>query len=242
MTGGKREFRSKGVNWPCLSPKDMKEKYQNKTYAVIGEIGAKAIKGRTVDIPVGQKILKAAPAGTYRTMLYRTYGYIEVEKDTYLAVKKSNINYILLTACIVLALFIGILWNTQGNVPLDPNSQDYKGKLQRPENWDANSILIPGFDDLHMNADSDTIYVAFSNPKENPCYFQYTIVLDKTEEIIYTSGLIEPGKAVVKETLNKPFPEGVYPITIKIRSYSLEDYEKELNGGAVQTNLVSLKE
>lgn len=52
MTRGKREFRSKGVNWPCLSPKDMKEKYQNKTYAVIGEIGAKAIKGRTVDIRV----------------------------------------------------------------------------------------------------------------------------------------------------------------------------------------------
>ena len=66
--------------------------------------------------------------------------------------------------------------------------------------------------------------------------------MDKTEEILYTSGLIEPGKAVVKETLNRPFPEGVYPITIKIRSYSLEDYEKELNGGAVQTNLVSLKE
>ena len=58
MTRGKREFRSKGVNWPCLSPKDMKEKYQNKTYAVIGEIGAKAIKGRTVDISVGQKIFK----------------------------------------------------------------------------------------------------------------------------------------------------------------------------------------
>lgn len=88
MTRGKREFRSKGVNWPCLSPKDMKEKYQNKTYAVIGEIGAKAIKGRTVDISVGQKILKAAPAGTYHAMLYRTYGYIEVEKDTYLAVKR----------------------------------------------------------------------------------------------------------------------------------------------------------
>ena len=91
---GKREFRSKGVNWPCLSYKDMKEKYQDKTYAVIGEVGTKAIKGRTIDIPVGNKLIKAVPTGTYRALLYRTYGYIEVEKDTYLAAKKSNINYI----------------------------------------------------------------------------------------------------------------------------------------------------
>ena len=63
MTGGKREFRSKGVNWPCLSPKDMKEKYQNKTYAVIGEVGAKAIKEGLWIFPLEQKILKAAPAG-----------------------------------------------------------------------------------------------------------------------------------------------------------------------------------
>ena len=238
---GKREFRSKGVNWPCLSYKDMKEKYQDKTYAVIGEVGTKAIKGRTIDIPVGNKLIKAVPTGTYRALLYRTYGYIEVEKDTYLAAKKSNINYIFLVFMMI-ALLISMFWNTQGNVPLDPNSQDYKGKLQRPSNWDANSILIPGFDSLRMKADTDIIYVAFSNPRENPCYFQYTVVLDKTEEVIYTSGLIEPGKAVVKEKLSKPLPEGVYPITIKIRSYSLEDYEKELNGGAVQPNLISLKE
>ena len=126
-------------------------------------------------------------------------------------------------------------------MPLDPNSQDYKGKLQRPENWDANSILIPGFDDLHMNADSDTIYVAFSNPKENPCYFQYTIVLDKTEEIIYTSGLIEPGKAVVKETLNKPFPGGVYPIMLEIRLILWRIMKKSFEWRSCTNNLVFAK-
>ena len=86
----------------------------------------------------------------------------------------------------MIALLISMFWNTQGNVPLDPNSQDYKGKLQRPSNWDANSILIPGFDSLRMKADTDIIYVAFSNPRENPCYFQYTVVLDKTEAVSYT--------------------------------------------------------
>ena len=46
------------------------------------------------------------------------------------------------------------------------------------------------------------------NPEGNPCYFTFTLVLKDTDETIYQSKMVEPGKAITQITLSKELSAG----------------------------------
>ena len=63
-------------------------------------------------------------------------------------------------------------------------------------------------------------------------------MLNDTDETIYTSKMVEPGKAITEVTLEKALAAGEYPATIKITTASLTD-GSAMNGANVETTLIA---
>ncbi len=51
---------------------------------------------------------------------------------------------------------------------------------------------IPGYPSITIEADNKDVQMNLMNPEGNPCYFIFEIVLNDTDETIYTSKMVEP--------------------------------------------------
>lgn len=77
-------------------------------------------------------------------------------------------------------------------------NKDYSDIVENP------NISIPGYESLNFTAGKKKQSVNFYNPEENTCFFRISLVIDNgngtgtgaSEEIIWTSELIEPGEEV----------------------------------------------
>lgn len=105
------------------------------------------------------------------------------------------------------------------------------------KNTDENSILLPGISVINVKENDAHVEAALFNPEGNACYFRYTMILKDTEEVLYTSGLIEPGKAVTEFDLDKKFKAGTYPVEIHVETSDLKDPEIAYNGGNIDARL-----
>lgn len=156
----------------------------------------------------------------------------------------KNKIYRIIIICLITIILAGLIyfWKS-GNggsdsafrPDLDPNAkaQTEQGSGDKPE-----GIRIPGYPSITIKADQKDVEMNLMNPEGNPCYFTFEIVLNDTDETIYTSKMVEPGKAITDVTLKKAIPAGKYPATIKITTASLED-GSAMNGANVETVLVA---
>lgn len=99
------------------------------------------------------------------------------------------------------------------------------------ENTDPEKILLPVPGNMSLREGGRYVNTILPNPSGNDCFFEYTITLDNSREVIYQSGLIRPGKALIGFYLNRELEEGEYAATVRIRTSDPEDYGTELNGG-----------
>lgn len=118
---------------------------------------------------------------------------------------------------------------------LDPNavSQTQESDSDKPE-----GIRIPGYPQITIAADETEVEMNLKNPEGNPCYFTFEIVLEENDETIYTSKMVEPGKAITDVTLSHALEKGEYPAVIRITTTSLED-GSQMNGANVETTLIA---
>ena len=91
---------------------------------------------------------------------------------------------------------------------------------------------------ITISADTKDVTMNLQNPEGNPCYFTFEIILTEGEETIYTSKLVEPGKAITDVTLSRALEKGEYPAVIKITTTSLTD-GSAMNGADVETVLIA---
>ena len=77
------------------------------------------------------------------------------------------------------------------------------GIKEKPE-----GIRIPGYPRITISADTKDVTMNLQNPEGNPCYFTFEIILTEGEETIYTSKLVEPGKAITDVTLSRALEKG----------------------------------
>ena len=77
------------------------------------------------------------------------------------------------------------------------------------------------------------------NPEKNTCLFRFELYLEDQEEMIASTGLIEPGKAVQEITLAHALPAGNYTLNIKVDTYTA-DTQMPLNNALVQAELCVL--
>lgn len=229
------------------SKKEMNEMYSNKRYRVLGEINKKL--GSQDDMPLddgsGNKFY-VQRLGTYRKPLYKTDGYYwSEEAQGFVIVKKSNLYNLLVGSILSIILMIGLFFGVQfllNNSNLDPNAKAFDSEITRPEDMDETRILVPGYNDWNMLAGTDEVYIALYNPDKNPCYFEFSVILDETQEELFKTGLVPPGQAVTTVKLPRTLEKGVYPITVNINSFSIDDESQRLNGGEVKTNIVVYEE
>lgn len=212
-------------------------------YRVIGAIGegVSKVKGKWTYEEKDYDFYEVS----YAKLRYKIKGYVEIDADTYLAiVGKDYAKLIQLFLGIIIVICLGVggwyLSQKEPGPDIDPGSSKFEPKTELNENSDPTKIALPGYGDLQMYAGAKEAYVALWNPDTNPCYFKFQITMDDSQEVIYESKLIPPGNAVTAVKFNQSFDQGVYPITIRIYTYSLDDHTKSLNGGEIKSRLVAI--
>lgn len=241
-----RRYSSKEIiGLRYYSKKMMKKRYPNKGYLVIGAMGEGVVKKLdTIVIEEAEYPYYSLRFSKYR---YGVDGYIDCGNDEVIAVIKNRIKRNVLialsiTAILLLLLYGGYQLIAKDTIAIDDNLSDYSPQIELSNNVNANSIAIPGYDEITMQANSDEMYVALWNPKDNPCYFKFVITLEKEDEVLYESKLVPPGKAITSVKLNRKIKEGRYPILIRMETYSLEDGSTPLNSGTSKTVIQAVME
>ena len=143
---------------------------------------------------------------------------------------------------IVVALVVGgiLLGTVLNNQNTDDPIVDYTGPLVNKNPDALGNIALPGYGGIKFPANSKKVTLELPNPVGNPCYFRYTLTLVETDEVLYESELIEPGKMVKELTLNRALSQGTYTLRITIDTFSLADGTTPMNGG-VQEVTVTVK-
>ena len=124
---------------------------------------------------------------------------------------------------------------------VDPNQGDYVA----PEKETAVGIAIPGWGEITLPPNTTDIVVDFYNPEENAgrYYLTYELRLPNENEpsgyeVLYKSGLIEPGKHIQRITLTHGLPEGEYEGTIHVQPYKMDAKFTPTNNADLKTKLI----
>lgn len=170
------------------------------------------------------------------------------KKEVTISKRALIITIIVILLLIAGGITLGLNWNNwfgsketttsqTGDPDIDPNAGEWKGSEPEDKGGKATGIKIPGYPSITIPANQKDVTVALLNPEGNPCYFKFELVLDDTDEVLYTSKLVPPGKAISEITLSKALESGEYDATIRITTTSLKD-NSAMNGANVKTKLI----
>lgn len=156
--------------------------------------------------------------------------------------KKFRIYKFTIFISIILLLLIGAgisiyrhyVFINDGSPAYSADAVDWDGEFMGDA--DPGYITVPGYDTIPLRAGTDTTQIALANPDSNECNFQFQLILKDTNEILYTSDLVAPGKAIMQQKLNQIFEEGDYNLIIRINTFS-DDGETTYTGTDVETVL-----
>lgn len=112
-------------------------------------------------------------------------------------------------------LLLPLIRHSSSTIPGKENSTsslNEKEEIKQIEN-----IILPGFDYLDINNPGRML----CNMNEN-FYLQFNIILKDTEEVIYSSGLVEYNSYINNITLIKEIEEGEYEALVFIQPYDLK--------------------
>ena len=172
-----------------------------------------------------------------------------------IVLKKRHIVIIIVLVLLLIfgGIFVGFNWNnwfgekdnqptqtsqSDTSVDIDPNAGNWDGSMPENKGGASKGIKIPGYPSITIAADTENVKMALLNPEDNPCYFKFEIVLKDSNETIFESKYVEPGKAITDVELTKPLSAGEYPATIKISTLSLVG-SSPMNGANVETVLIA---
>jgi hypothetical protein len=148
--------------------------------------------------------------------------------------------------CVILVIIILLLHSCQSikgtkayTPDLDTNATDWDENIDygATENATEQTISVPGYPYIYIGAGQTTAYITLANPELNPCYFTFEIWLNDTNELLYASKQVAPGKAINQETFSRALSAGQYDAVIKITTNSTED-GSQMNGVNMATTLI----
>lgn len=249
LPGKKNVYRNKkGESWYYLGDKEMQTVYPNGGAKIFADIHKKE-KQDAGDHLIG----KDTAYGLYPyhgkcSKSERVIGYIAVEsesgEDGFIRIIGTAWTRLLLAVfalvmCVTIFLF-GMWYAKKDEVPgLDKTAVSYH--IDGVENKDKDSILLPGIKVINAKEDDTHIEAVLMNPAGNGCYFTYSIILEQSGDTLYTSGMIEPGKAVTQFDINTTLKAGKYPIKIYVQTRDVSNPDIVYNGGALNAELTVTK-
>ena len=145
--------------------------------------------------------------------------------------------WILVVAAVALLalLLIVMLKSCDGvSVPSYENEIDSTTAAVEKNN---DSIAIPGYEGLSLNANSKKQDLCLPNPVQNTCYFQISLFLEDGT-LLWQSDLIEPGGTSAPMVLEQALEQGTYPKAVL--HYSCFEMNKDLtplNGAEIKVTL-----
>lgn len=223
----------------CYSKKEFERRYENGGYLLTGIIG-RGGKDACGELQMEDAVIPIYRC-TYNKQLYEPSGYVQCEDDTYLLVLRLRIRkFLLLFLLLAVFVLLGLLLfrGLGHNGPdLEPGTRDFKAAQKLPDDYGATRIIIPAFQPLYVKAGDTAVKTVLWNPEKNQVYFQFDLVLKNTQEVVYKSRLVPPGQAIYELSLKRSFDSGVYPLTVRVTTYDIEEYEQQMNGGEVETSL-----
>lgn len=241
--------------------KEMKALYPDGGIRVAGQLkyGKDQTGVITVD-GIEEPVFKATSGARYKTI-----GYIELETGSFIAVKKDNLGIIILWILLGALLLAGLVFGmtkfiqansepdpttTQPPFMLDQNAEEGEGKLDLPEKIDTSTknVTIVGIPEMNFKANQKEQNVILTNHKKNEgvCFMEFTIYLDKNsnkkiddaDEMIYKSGLVQPGYSISKFSINRTLDVGEYDAVVMQQPYSFDQQRTKLNNMVVATKIV----
>lgn len=118
----------------------------------------------------------------------------------------------------ILLLFIVLLLPQFKNVDSKPEKEtNIKNINDAEEVKEIKNIVLPGFVELDVNKPGKLL----CNMNED-FYLQFNIILRDTDEVIYSSGLVEYGNYIDKLKLNREIEKGEYDAIVFIQPYDIK--------------------
>lgn len=157
----------------------------------------------------------------------RIVGYVKGEDGRFYAMTAPQLfPFIsLLLLCLLLLFFLlsGVPDRSVNNPWIPDIDPGIHNTLPDGDSDDSSkSIVINGFTDWSLPAGkTENLPILLENPKDNPCYFTFLIVLSDGT-ILYESKQIPPGCRINSITINQPMSEGKYTAELVIHTNDTE--------------------
>lgn len=249
ISSGKNLYkRNKGESWYYLNEKTLQAMYPNDGIKIFSDIQKK--ENKYADNYLIKENIKHGlhPYQNKCSKTKRVIGYIPVENENgedgfirIIGFAWSRLLLVIFSLVLCASIFLFGMWfANKDDIPgLDNTAVSYQ--IDGVENKDKDSILLPGIKVMNVKENDMHVKAVLMNPPGNGCYFKYTIVLKDSNDVLYTSGLIEPGKAVTEFDINKKMKEGRYPIKIIVQTRDISDPDIVYNGGNINAEMIVSK-
>lgn len=125
---------------------------------------------------------------------------------------------------------------------IDPNAEN--GTFYEDDKTWEQGVVIPGWESLIIPAGKKDVAVDFYNPKENEGMYYLTFELrlcDSSEqgyEVLYASGLVEPGKHIDQITLFRGLEKGTHEAVIHVQPYRMNEEKAFTNNADIRIVLI----
>ena len=125
---------------------------------------------------------------------------------------------------------------------IDPDTGS--GQMSDHDNAVEQDVAISGRKSMTIPANKKEVAVDFYNPKENEGAYYLTFELrlcddsDSGYEVLYTSGLIAPGKHIDRIELSRALDKGVYDAVVHIQPYRMNEKKTHTNNADIKIRLV----
>ncbi len=209
---------------------------------IVGEllISQELLGSKKVRLENNKEIYVFLPK-TFNGKKYKTIGYVKCGEQAYVALKKEKKRWFLFLIPLLLFLLLllgGFYFLQQENIGIDPNAKDYDYALKRPENMGDSEILVPAYSKFTVKKGTSVIDTVLFNPEDNPCFFKFTLVDKESNDVLYESQLVPPGKGIVSIETNRPFTAaGEQKAVLKFKTVDLKDKKTEYNGSEFEVTI-----
>ena len=232
----------------CYSPKQMRDKYPDEDYNIVGEIKRKGKKKKIGDLKLGDKTFFVSEPNTYSKILYKRSGYVCVGENQYISLLKGRLAFLLLFLLLLLGLAGVTTILIHLGIPSIPTIDPYNPLPDQDPYSEAmeDDESVKGVSDeggghvamiYTLNATLDLsdgkISMSFKNPNESnhDAVLQMYIISGDSETLIAQSGLIKAGYSLSRlDKIEKSaiLKEGRYKGKYKVIYYNPDTGERAL--------------
>lgn len=153
--------------------------------------------------------------------------------------KRSTDNSkIIIVLLLITAIAIAIsIWALFFRQPQELKEADELPPVEQKIERNFDSISIPGYEGITLEADSVQQSLCLSNPPQNTCYFVIALYLEDGT-MLWKSDYIKPGEESEQIVLNQKLQEGTYHgAYLQYSCYAMDNEQTQLNGAKTKVTL-----